>query len=135
MIANRPDKSKMYHPHMPIAWWFGKWNYFLFMLRELTSVFIAVFLVVYLVQIYNITQGADAYARFAVQFKSGGWIAFHVVALIFAVYHSLTWFKTAAVILSPRVGGWVMPPWMVVALHLVAWLGVSAIIVILFVTL
>lgn len=133
MIANRPDKSNMYHPRMPTAWWFRKWSYFLFLLREMTSVFIAVFLVVYLFQIYYITQGADAYGDIAGQFTSGGWIAFHVVALIFAVYHSLTWFKTAAVILSPRVGGWVMPPWMVVALHIGAWLAVSAIILILYV--
>ncbi|MEE8435212.1 MAG: fumarate reductase subunit C [bacterium] len=133
MIANRPDKSKLYYPHMPTAWWFRKWNYFLFLLRELSSVFIAIFLVVYLLQIYTMTQGADAYADFAGQFRAGGWIAFHGVALIFAVYHSLTWFKTAAVILTPRLGGWVMPPWMVVALHIAAWLAVSAIILILYV--
>lgn len=133
MIANRPDKSKMYHPHMPTIWWFRKWNYFFFLLRELTSVFIAVFLVVYLIQIYNINQGADAYMVFSDQFKSNGWIAFHVVALIFAVFHSLTWFKTAAIILSPKVGGWVMPPWMVVAGHIAAWLAVSAMVLILYV--
>ena len=133
MIANRPDISRLYHPHMPTVWWFKKWNYFWFLLRELTSVFIAVFLVVYLFQIYHITQGADAYAEFAGQFKSAGWIAFHLAALIFAVYHSVTWFKTAAVILSPRLGGWVMPPWMVVGLHIAAWLAVSAIILILYV--
>lgn len=133
MIANRPDKTKLYYPQMPTAWWFKKWSYFLFLLREMTSVFIAVFLVVYLFQIYHITQGADAYGDFAGQFRSGGWIAFHVVALIFAVFHSLTWFKTAAVILSPRVGGWVMPPWMVVALHIAAWLAVSAIVLTLYV--
>lgn len=135
MIANRPDPSKLYHPRMPTVWWFRKWNYFLFLLRETTSIFIAVFLVVYLIRIYNINQGADAYAEFAGQFQSNGWIAFHAVALIFAVYHSLTWFKTAAVILTPRVGGRVVPPWAVVAGHIVAWLGVSAIILMLYVIL
>ena len=133
MIVNRPDNSKMYHPHMPTAWWFRKWSYFLFMLRELTSVFIAVFLVVYLFQIYHITQGADAYWEIAGQFRSGGWIAFHGVALIFAIYHSLSWFKTAAVILTPRVGGWMVPPWMVVALHTAAWLAASAAVLMLYV--
>ena len=133
MIANRPDKTKMYYPHMPTAWWFRKWSYFLFLLREMTSLFIAVFLVVYLFQIYHITQGADSYEEIAGQFTSGGWIAFHAVALVFAMYHSVTWFKTAAVILSPRVGDWVIPPWMVVALHIAAWLAVSAMILFLYV--
>ncbi len=133
MIANRPDKSKLYYPQMPTAWWFKKWNYFFFLLRELTSVFIAAFLVVYLIQIYNMGLGAEHYAAFVERFKSPGWIVFHVVALIFAVYHSITWFKTASVILTPHVGSWAVPPWMVTALHIAAWMVVSVIILLLFV--
>ena len=134
MIANRPDDSKLYYPRMPTAWWFKKWNYFLFLLRELTSVFIGAFLVVYLFQIYHLGLGEEQYAQFAERFKSPGWITFHVVALLFAVYHSITWFKTASVILTPRVGSWVIPPWLVTAMHIAAWMLVSLVILILFIS-
>ena len=52
MNGNRPDKSKLYHPAMSSTWWLKKSSYLLFMLRELSSVFIAIFLVVFLVQVY-----------------------------------------------------------------------------------
>ena len=133
MIANRPDKTKLYYPKMPVAWWFTKWNYFLFLVRELTSVFIAAFLGVYLFQIYHLSLGPGEYAEIAESFKAPGWIAFHLVALFFAVYHSVTWFKTAAVILTARVGSYVVPPWLVTALHILAWAAVSLIVLILFI--
>jgi fumarate reductase subunit C len=60
MSAVRPDPAKLYHRKMPATWWLTKWSYFLFMLRELSSVFIAVFLVVYLCQIYQLSQGPEA---------------------------------------------------------------------------
>ena len=109
MIANRPDKSKLYYPQMPVAWWFKNLNYFLFLLRELTSVFIAAFLAVYLYRIYYLKLGSGEYAEIAESFKSPGWIAFHLIALCFAVYHSVTWFKTASVIIVARVGSYVAP--------------------------
>ena len=48
---------------MPATWWLTKQSYFLFMLRELSSVFVALFLVVYLCQLYQLSQGPDAYSR------------------------------------------------------------------------
>ena len=54
---------------MPATWWLTKQSYFLFMLRELSSVFIAVFLVVYLCQIYQVSKGPDAYMAFTQKFN------------------------------------------------------------------
>lgn len=133
MTANRPDKSRLYYPVMPTVWWFRKWHYFLFLLRELTSVFIAAYLVLFLVQLYRLSQGPAAYASFSETLKSPGWIAFHGVALLFAVYHSITWFITAAVILTPKVGNRVVPPWLVTWGHIVAWIAVSGVILALFI--
>ena len=59
MNGTRPDKSKLYYPKMPATWWLRKPRYFLFMLRELSSVFIAIFLIVFLIQIYQLTDSSD----------------------------------------------------------------------------
>lgn len=135
MSALRPDPSKLYHRAMPANWWLKKQSYFLFMLRELSSVFIALFLLVYLIQIYQLTEGAEAYIAFAQKLNSPGWILFHLVALLFALYHSLTWFQSSAVVLPLRIGGRLIPRPTVMALHVGAWAVVSLIILILFLAL
>jgi len=133
--AVRPDKSKLYYPKMPRTWWLRKPAYLLFMLRELSSVFIAVFLVVFLVQIYQLTKGPDAYAAFVQKLSSPGWIVFHIVALLFALLHSITWFQSTAVVMPLRLGERELPRNLVFVLNIGAWVAVSAVILILFLAL
>jgi fumarate reductase subunit C len=135
MSAVRPDPSKLFHRKMPATWWLTNQSYFLFMLRELSSVFIALFLVVYLCQIYQLSQGPDAYSAFTQKLSSPGWIFFHFVALLFALYHSITWFQSSAVVLPLRIGERTVSRPIVLALHVAAWLVVSLIVLVLFFTL
>jgi len=117
---------------MPATWWLRKKSYFFFMLRELSSLFIALFLVVYLVQLYQLTKGTDAYSAFTQKLASPGWILFHVVVLLFALYHSVTWFQSTAVVLPIRLGERSVPRQMITALHIGAWAVVSLAVLILF---
>ena len=135
MTGTRPDQSKLYHRKMPATWWLTKRSYFLFMLRELSSVFIALFLVVYLVEIYQLTKGPDAYIAFTQKLSSPGWILFHVVVLLFALYHSITWFQSSAVVLPVRLGEHLVSRQTVTALHIVAWAVISLAVLILFIAL
>jgi succinate dehydrogenase subunit C len=135
MSATRPDPSKLYHRKVPATWWLTKRSYFLFMLRELSSVFIAVFLVVYLCQIYQLSHGPDAYRSFAQKLASPGWILFHLVALLFALYHSVTWFQSSAVVLPLRIGERLISRPVVTALHVVAWAIISMAVLVLFLAL
>lgn len=135
MSVTRPEPSKLYHRKMPATWWLKKQSYFLFMLRELSSVFIAIFLIVYLCQIYQLTQGPQAYIAFARKLSSPGWILFHLVALLFALYHSVTWFQSSAVVLQLRIGERLIPRPFVMALHVGAWAVISLAVSILFLAL
>ncbi len=135
MSAVRPDKSKLYYPKMPATWWLRKPSYFLFMLRELSSVFIALFLVVFLIQLYQLTRGPEAYVAFSRRLSSPGWVIFHLVALAFAIYHSITWFQSTAVVLPLRLGERAIPPGLVTAFHIGAWIAISLVILILFLAL
>ncbi len=135
MIGPRPDKSKLYYPKMPATWWLRKRSYFFFMLRELSSVFIAIFLVVLLVQIYQLSEGPESYNAFAQRLGSPGWIIFHAIALLFAIYHSITWFFSTAVVLPLRLGEREIPRNLVTALNIGAWIVVSLVILNLFLSL
>jgi len=135
MSGTRPDPSKLYHREMPATWWLKKKSYFLFMLRELSSVFIAIFLLVYLYQIYQLTQGPEAYVAFSRRLSSPGWIVFNLIALLFALYHSITWFQSSAIVLPLRVGEHELPRNLFVALNVVGLVVISLIILVLFLTL
>jgi fumarate reductase subunit C len=120
---------------MSATWWLKKQSYFLFMLRELSSVFIAIFLIVFLVQIYQLTRGPEAYAAFARKLSSPGWIIFNLITFLFALYHSITWFQSSAIVLPLRFGERELPRNLFVALNVGALAVVSLIILVLFLAL
>jgi fumarate reductase subunit C len=129
MTAPRSDRAGLYYPKLPATWWLQRPTYFRFMLRELSSVFIAVFLVILLIQIRAVSRGPEAYAAFQETLRSPGWIVFHVVALAFALYHSVTWFNLTAVVQVVRLGGRQVPPRLVAAANFVLWAVVSLVVV------
>ena len=135
MNGTRPDKSKLYYPKMPATWWLRKPSYFLFMLRELSSVFIAIFLVVFLIQLYQLSHSQEAYVTFTQKLRSTGWVIFHLIALLFALYHSITWFQSTAVVLGLRIGEREIPRGLVTTLNIGAWIAASLVILILFLAL
>ena len=132
MNGTRPDKSKLYHPEMPATWWLKKSSYLLFMLRELSSVFIAIFLVVFLVQVYQLTRGPEAYVAFAQKLSSPGWVIFHVLALLFSLFHSITWFQSTAIVMPLRIGARELSRQLMTALNVGALIAVSIVILTLF---
>ena len=125
MTEPRSDRPGLYYPKLPTTWWLHRPAYVRFMLRELSSVFIAIFLVVFLLQLYQLRQGPEAYAAFLAKLSSPGWIVFHVVALAFALYHSITWFNLTAVVQVVRFGERQVPPRLVAAANYVLWVVVS----------
>ncbi|MCE2487003.1 MAG: hypothetical protein J4F42_15925 [Desulfurellaceae bacterium] len=121
--------SEPYHrPISASTWWLAKRNYVLFMLRELTSVFIAVFLVVFLVQLAELAEGAEGYAAAAARLASPGWIVFHLLVLVAALYHSITWFNLTPQVIIVRRGEERVPPVVIAGAHYLAWLVVSVVI-------
>lgn len=128
MTAPRVERPGLYYPKPPATWWLRNANYFLFMLRELSSVFIALFLVVFLVQLHRLPEGPGAYAAYLETLRAPGWIAFHVVALAFALYHSVTWFNLSGVVQVVRLGERQVPPRLVAAASFALWVVVSIVL-------
>ena len=128
MTAPRVQRPGLYYPKLPATWWLSRPNYVKFMIREITSVFVAAFLVVLLVQVYRVGQGPDAFAAHLARLRSPGWVVFHVVALLFALYHSITWFNLTGVVQVVRLGEHQVPPALVAGGAFAAWAVVSVVI-------
>ena len=126
------DRPKVFRPKMPATWWLRHPKYFLFMMRELSSVFIAIFVVVLLVQIAQLPYGEEAYHAFVQKFRAPGWIIFHIVALLFALYHSLTWFEATSKIIVIRRGEYRVPPRLIIVACIGVWVVLSLVILLLF---
>ncbi len=117
---------KPYTPKMPATWWLRRRAYFLFIVREVTSVFVAIYCVILLVGLCRLKEGGDAFESFLVSLRSPFSIGFHVVALLFAGYHSITWFNLTPKAMVIRIGEEKVPPLLIAGSNYVAWLVLSA---------
>ena len=117
---------KPYVRPMPATWWLKRTPYLLFMLRELTSVFVAAYVVIFLVMIRRLSEGQAAYEAFLASLKSPLAISFHIVALAFALFHTITWFHLTPKAMAVRIGEERVKPALIIAPNYVAWVLVSA---------
>jgi fumarate reductase subunit C len=110
-------------------WWAQRRSYLLFMLREISCVFVAWFVVYLLALVNAIGAGRDSYARFLDWSANPFVIALNTVALIFLLVHAVTWFGLAPRAMVLHLRGRRVPPGAVLAGHYAAWFVVSAVVV------
>ena len=107
------------------TWWLEKPAYRIYMARELTSVFVAGYAVVMLVGLLRLSQGQAAYDAFLAALGAPLAITFHVLALLFAVLHSVTFFLAAPAALPVQIGETRVSPRLIAGAHYGAWAIVS----------
>ena len=86
-------------------WWTKKRSYFLFAMRELSSIFVAWFAVFLIVMVFAIGRGETSYQRFLDWAATPIVVVVNVVALAFAVLHTVTWFVLTSQAMVVRLGG------------------------------
>jgi fumarate reductase subunit C len=119
---------KSYHPRVSTYWWLGRWPYLKFILRELSSVFVAFFVVVTLLQIRALGQGPMEYAAFQQWLRSPLILAINAVSFLFVLFHTVTWFNLAPKAMAVRMGGKRLPDLMIAAPNYIGWVVVSAVV-------
>jgi fumarate reductase subunit C len=126
LLAYPDYHSKLYRPQVSTYWWLWRWPYMKFILRELSSVPIAYFVVLILLQLRALSQGPGAYAAFQAWLKTPWVMALNVVVLFFVLFHAITWFNLAPRAMVVRVRGQRVPDLFIAGSNYVAWLVVSA---------
>jgi succinate dehydrogenase subunit C len=141
MTETRP---RVYRQAVPRLWWLRRRSYLLFMLRELSCVFVVWAVLFLLLLLRAVGKGPVDYQRF-LDWAARPWvIAVNVLALAFLVFHSVTWFNLAPKAMVVRVPKRMLaaapkaivrrlpegrvPGWLIVAQNYVAWVLVSAIV-------
>ncbi len=120
----------LYHPRwyrrpVSVWWWTKRWCYTKFVLRELTSVFVAIAAFVYLWHFRALLNGPEFYAAFCEKMRTLPMLVLHAVTLAATVFHTVTWFHLAPRATVLRVGGKKLPDAVLVGLNYCLWIVAS----------
>jgi len=111
---------------MSTYWWLHRRSYLTFVLRELSSVFVAWFVVYVLLLVRAVSRGEASYQQFLAWSRSPLVLLLNLVGLLFVVFHAVTWFNLAPQAMVVRVLGRRVPGRWITASNYLAWALVSA---------
>ena len=117
-----------YRPRVSTYWWLFQPSYLKFILRELSSVFVAWFVVVTLLQVRSLSRGPEAYTQFQQWLQKPSVLALDAVSFLFVVFHAVTWFNLAPRAMVVRLRGKRLPDILIAGPNYLAWLVVSGVV-------
>jgi fumarate reductase subunit C len=106
-------------------WWLRKRSYFLFVMRELSSLFVAWLVLFLLLFVEAVFEGEDAYRDFLDRASSGPLLVVNVIAFAFLLLHTVTWFGVTPQAIDLRLRGRKVPTAAVLGAQYVALAVVS----------
>jgi fumarate reductase subunit C len=98
-------KRTTYRQPVSRLWFLKKRTYFVFVLRELSSIFVGWSAVFLMIMLFAVGRGEAAYQNFLNWAASPVVVVVNVVALAFLVLHTVTWFALTPQAMEVRLGG------------------------------
>jgi succinate dehydrogenase subunit C len=119
---------RWYRPRVSTYWWLGRRSYVAFILREVSSVFVAWSVVFLLLLVGAVSGGEGSYRQF-LNWAGRPWVVvLNLVALGFVAFHAVTWFNLAPQAVLVRLRGKRVPGVWIAAANYAAWAVVSALV-------
>ena len=115
---------RTFKPVMPTGWWTRQRHYFWYIVREFTSLPLALWLLWFLVEVQRASAGPDHYTPHG----SIGFVIFSVICLAFALYHSFTFLSLAGVIINIKLFDKPIPSRLIVLSQFALWAIASLVI-------
>ena len=119
-------EMRMYRRRVSTWWWLRKRSYFVFVMRELSSIFVAWWVVYLLVLVSAVSRGPKSYQAFQDFAGNPVVVVVNAVALGFVVLHAVTWFSLTPKAMVVRLRGRQLPGWLIIAGQYVGLAVVSA---------
>jgi fumarate reductase subunit C len=124
------SKPRKYVRPFPSTWWLSRPAYTKFMVRELTSAFIAAYTLFLLVLMCG-AQDEQTFRRLFDALSSPASIVAHLVVLFFALFHTITFFNLTPRAIVVRIGEEKLPEPVVQGVHYAGWVVVSLLLFVL----
>jgi fumarate reductase subunit C len=120
--------ARLYKPKVRVLWWLSRRSYRLFVLRELSSVFVAWTVVYLLLLVRAVGRGPAQYQRF-LDWSAQPWlIALNVVSLAMVLLHAITFVNLTPQAMVVRLAGRRVPGRLLAGSIYMTWLLVSALL-------
>jgi fumarate reductase subunit C len=131
-MSERPAYTD-YHPRWlrtrpSTYWWLERPAYLAFILRELSSIFIAWFVVYLLLLVRAVSLGDASYQRFLAWSVHPVVLLLNGVTLVFVLFHAVTWFNLAPKAMVVHLRGKRVPGSLVSASNYAAWAATTALV-------
>ena len=114
-MSTSTQRVPSYQRRIGVFWWVHKRSYFLFVMRELSSLFVAWFVVYLLMFVAAVGGGEETYERFLDRASSPLLLVVNAVALGFLVLHTVTWFSLTPKAMVLQLGGRRVPGLVIIA--------------------
>ena len=126
--AYTPYHPRWHRTRVSTWWWLGRWSYFLFILRELTSLGVLWFVVWLILLVRASIGGGPAYQQFLEWAGNPILLALNVLCFALVCLHAVTWFNLAPQAMVVRVAGRRVPGWCIAGSNYAALAGVTAVV-------
>jgi len=110
------------------SWWLVQPRYIRYMAREVSCVLIGAYSAVVIIGLLRLSEGAPAWNAFLECLQKPTSVAFHLLALAFALYHTTTWFNVTPKAMPIQLGETQLPGGIIIGAHYAGWLVVSVVI-------
>ena len=119
---------RWYRPPVSTWWWLKRPSSRAFMLRELSSIFVAWFVVFFLLLVAAVGRGEAAYQEFMRWAANPSIVLVNLISLLFVVFHAVTWFNLAPRAMVVHIRGKRVPGKLIAASNYGAWVVTSILV-------
>jgi fumarate reductase subunit C len=102
------------------GWWLQQPRYIRYMMREITCLFIGIYVLLLIVGLFQLSRGQAAYEEFLAAAEGPAGLVFAVLAILFSIYHTYTWFEVTPKAMPLMLGAKRVPGALIIAAH---WFG------------
>jgi fumarate reductase subunit C len=123
-VAVAPSRPVRPHPYrQPFTWWLRRRGYVLYMIRELSALPVALWWVLFLVEVARLRQGPAGYHPL-----EGWFVVVSVICLVAALWHSYTFLTLAGLIMRIPIGDRTVPARTIVGAAFSGFVVVTAVV-------
>lgn len=120
---------KPYHREMSKTTWFLKQSrYQHYMLHEISSIFVAIYVGVLITGLFRLAQGEAAWNGWLAGVTSPIGVIFHIIVFVFAIIHTTSWFKAVPQAMRIQRGEEIVPGKLIIGAHYGVWAAVSVVV-------
>jgi len=123
-----PFHPRWYRPRISTWWWLRRWSSLAFILREVSSIFVAWFVFFFLLLVAAVGRGEAAYQEFMGWAANPGIVLVNLVSLLFVVLHAVTWFNLAPQAMVVHMRGKRVPGKLIAASNYGLWVVTSLLV-------